>query len=420
MARVLTSAQVADLLQLNARIEPGTARAVEIRTPSRALADIRVPITGIDGRPVAAVRFGVRRDVSLLGRRMLMLAVAGSTLLLLIVLMVLRRMIAQQVLKPLHRVEAHMGRVRASGSLSLLEEDGRRDEIGALGRAFNAMLRQLNDLREQIEAQSFALGRSESAVAVMHNVRNALNPVSTILSQGAAQVPPVDRAMLDRALTELAGEGVPAARRAKLAAFVAAGVDAWSASRDAMKRELNVGREAMAHVLEIIGQQQQQAHERPPLEECDVTEIVARNATIARYSQHASIAFSFPSAPHRVLANRVILSQVVGNLFGNAAEAIAAAGRGSGTIVVTVDEADGAVTVSIRDDGEGFDAATRDTLFQRGFSTRQHKSGGLGLHWCANAMTAMDGSLRLESAGRGQGAVAVLTLKAAAGMAIAA
>ena len=414
MARVLTSQQVADLLQLNARIEPGAVPAVEMRTPSRALAEIRVPIAGIDGRPVAAVRFGVRRDVSLLGRRMLLLAVAGSTLLLLIVLMVLRRMIAQQVLKPLHRVEAHMGRVRASGSLSLLEEDGRRDEIGALGRAFNAMLRQLNDLREQIEVQSFALGRSESAVAVMHNVRNALNPVSTILSQGIAQAPPVDRAMLDRAIAELAKDDIPPARRAKLVAFVTAGVDAWSTSREAMKSELNVGREAMAHVLEIIGQQQKQAHERPPREECDVTEIVARNATIARYSQLASIAFSFPGTAHRVLANRVILSQVIGNLFGNAAEAIAATGRGSGTIAVTVVESDGAVTVSIRDDGEGFEAATGQTLFQRGFSTRSHKSGGLGLHWCANSMTAMDGALRLESAGRGQGAAAVLTLTAAA------
>ncbi|MDB5695465.1 MAG: histidine kinase [Sphingomonas bacterium] len=416
MARALTSRQVADLLRLAARVEAPGGRRVAIDTPSRALAEVRVPIAGADGRPVASVRFNVRRDVSLLGRRMLLLAVAGTTVLLLIVLMVLRRMIAQQVLKPLHRVETHMQRVRGSGSLALLDEDGRRDEIGSLGRSFNAMLRQLNELREQIEVQSFALGRSESAVAVMHNVRNALNPVSTILSQGIAQAPPVERAMLDRAIAELARDDLTPARRAKLTNFVTAGVDAWSTSREAMKGELEVGREAMAHVLEIIGQQQKSAHERPPLEPCDVTEIVARNATIARYSDKASIAFSFPSHAHRVLANRVILSQVIGNLFGNAAEAIAACGTGSGTIAVSVTERDGEVEVAIRDDGEGFDAEVGQTLFQRGFSTRSHKSGGLGLHWCANSMTAMEGSLRLESAGRGHGAVAVLTLKAEAAM----
>ncbi len=55
------------------------------------------------------------------------------------------------------------------------------------------------------------------------------------------------------------------------------------------------------------------------------------------------------------------------------------------------------------------------TLFQRGFSTRKHKSGGLGLHWCANSMTAMQGSLRLESEGQGRGAVAILALATRSG-----
>ena len=76
-------------------------------------------------------------------------------------------------------------------------------------------------------------------------------------------------------------------------------------------------------------------------------------------------------------------------------------------------ETGGSVEIRIRDDGEGFDAVTGGQLFQRGFSTRSHKSGGLGLHWCANSMNAMEGSLRLQSAGRGQGAVAILCLKAA-------
>ncbi|MFX5714324.1 ATP-binding protein, partial [Acinetobacter baumannii] len=66
-----------------------------------------------------------------------------------------------------------------------------------------------------------------------------------------------------------------------------------------------------------------------------------------------------------------------------------------------------------RDNGEGFSPEVAATLFQRGYSTRAHKPGGLGLHWCANSMTAMDGALRLESDGKGCGAVALLTLKTA-------
>jgi signal transduction histidine kinase len=339
--------------------------------------------------------------------------VGGSTLLLLMVLVMLRRYFARLVLIPLSRVEAHMQRVRASGSMTMLEDDGPRDEIGALIGSFNAMLSQLKDLREQVEVQSFALGRSESAVAVMHNVRNALNPISTILSQGTAKRPPIDRATLNRAAEELGRDDVPPERRRKLAEFVRACIDALDAGHKDQVRQLDIGRRAMAQVLEIIGEQQAHAHERPALAPCDITEIIAQNATIARYSGEVSIAFSFPAKRLMVLASRVILSQVIGNLFSNAAEAIASAGRLSGSITVTVEELDGKVRVRIRDDGEGFDPKTAPALFQRGFSTRPHKSGGLGLHWCANSMNAMEGSLWLESEGKGRGAVAILTLAAA-------
>ncbi|MEG3082881.1 CHASE4 domain-containing protein [Sphingomonas sp. PB2P12] len=421
MARRITSRQISDLLQLDARIDPHAATVTETVTPNTGTLTIAVPMTGADGTAVANTRFNVRRDVSLLGRRMLLLAVVGSTVLLVLVLAVLRRTITRLVLRPLHRVENHMQRVRASGSLALLNEYDRRDEIGSLGRSFNAMLRQLKDLREQIEVQSFDLGRSESAVAVMHNVRNALTPISTILSQGIAQAPPIDRTTIDRALGELVRGDVPEARRRKLVAFVAAAIEAETANREATRRELAVGREAMVQVLEIIGQQQKAAHERPTLQQCDVADIIARNATIARYSQNVSIAFGFPAGPIHVMASRVILSQVIGNLFGNASESIAARGLGSGSIMTSIVEQGDRVTILIRDDGEGFAPELAPNLFQRGFSTRHHKSGGLGLHWCANSMTAMEGSLRLESEGSGLGAVAIVTLhRAAVGMARAA
>jgi two-component system OmpR family sensor kinase len=414
MARRITSAQLSSLLQLTARLDLGTVSDTSLITPSRETMLIAVPILGPGGHAVASTAFTVPRDVSVLGRRMLILAVAGSTLLLLFVLLMLRRVITRLVLRPLHRVEDHMQVVRRSGALGLLPAEAeRQDEIGSLGRSFNAMLRQLKDLREQLEVQSFALGRSESAVAVMHNVRNALNPISTIISQGIAQPAPMDRGTLDRAVSELAKDDIPAARRIKLAAFVAAAIEAEAKDREERRNQLQIGREAMSHVLEIIGEQQHAANGRPELEPCDVTEIIAKNATIARYSGELSIAFSFPARPHLVLGSRVILSQVIGNLFSNAAEAIGAMGTGGGSIGVSVEEENGQTRIAIRDDGEGFALDRAPTLFQRGFSTRKHKSGGLGLHWCANSMTAMQGSLRLESEGQGRGAVAILTLATA-------
>jgi signal transduction histidine kinase len=415
MARRITSEQLAKLLQVPARLDLDGAGGALVTTSSTTM-QIAVPVTGAEGRPVAVASFVVPRDVSQLGRHMLWLAVLGSTILLALVLAVLSQMFSLLVLKPLGLVEGHMQRVRNSGALTLLPEDaGRRDEIASLGRSFNAMLVQLKELREQVEAQGFELGRSESAVAVMHNVRNALNPVSTILSTGIGQGAPVDRALIERALAELSAADVAPERREKLVSFVAAAIDAEDRQREDRSRQLEIGRDAMRQVLEIIGAQQRLAHERPPLEECDATQIIAQNATIARHSgKGASIAFNFPAKKYPVMANRVLLSQVVGNLFSNAAEAISAAG-GSGSINVTIAEtSDGRVEIAIHDTGEGFDPGGTPQLFQRGFSTRQHKSGGFGLHWCANSVAAMEGSLSLESDGVGRGATARLVLRAPA------
>ncbi|OYX17023.1 MAG: histidine kinase [Sphingomonadales bacterium 32-67-7] len=412
MARMITSQQLGNLLQLRAGLAldaPVSAPRVDTRERDIAVA---VPVPGEGGASIASATFRVPRDLSKLGRNMLQLAVVGTTALMLLVMAVLSVMIGRLVLRPLNRVEQHMGVVRGSGNLVPLTEAPRRDEIGSLVDSFNAMLVQLKDLREQVEAQSFKLGQSESAVAVMHNVRNALNPISTVLSQGLGEAPATDRALLDRALSELADDSIPLARRQKLVAFVAAALSSEAQAREARKEQLGIGRDALHNVLEIIGRQQEQAHERPPLETCDVTDIVARNATIARYSGASSIAFHFPSTSHWVLANRVLLSQVIGNLFSNAAEAIAATGREGGSIAVSIRESDGRMEIRITDDGEGFDPANAPQLFQRGYSTRVNKSGGLGLHWCANTMVAMGGSLTLLSEGIGVGASAVLELAA--------
>ncbi|WP_242182256.1 ATP-binding protein [Sphingomonas sp. CARO-RG-8B-R24-01] len=410
LASRLSGPMVSEASHLPVRLDPaGTSGRVRMDS-TRTTLRIAVPIRGIDGRPVASAVINVRRDFSVLGQRVLLLAVAGSIILLLLVLLALRRMITTLVLRPLARVERHMQAVQSSGALDLLSDTPRDDEIGSLVASFNGMLRQQHDLRQQLEIQNFALGKSESAIAMLHNVRNALTPVSTILSRAIVLTAPVDQTLVERAVAELATADIAPDRRSKLSAFVAAAVAAETADRSERQRELQVARDAMAHVLEIIGQQQRAVHERPEVEACDVTEILARNATIARYAGSVSIAVSFPAQPCLVLANRVILSQVIGNLFANAADAIAAHGTGSGSIIVTIERAGDMARIAIRDDGEGFVVGAAPSLFQRGFSTRRHKVGGLGLHWCANAMLAMQGQLRLDSAGPEQGAVATLTL----------
>ncbi|WP_343525124.1 HAMP domain-containing sensor histidine kinase [Sphingomonas sp.] len=413
--RQLSAHRLSAALGKAAQLEEASTSPRTQVTSGREFVEIALPVKGIGETPVATARFRFSRQVMLLGQRVLLLATAGSVLLLFFLLLMLRRGIGWLVLAPLDRVERHMQRVRVSGTLLPFEgKDERDDEFGSLGRSFNAMLSQLKDLRERNEIQSFALGRSESAVGVLHNVRNALSPLGTILSRNPNDPNENDRALIDRALAELRRADIASDRREKLVTFIRTAFDAEAGARDAVRRQLDIGRDAMRQTLEIIGAQQARAHERPERERCDVTEIVARNATIARYAQGVSIRFTFPTHPVPVIANRLILSQVIGNLLANAVEAIVATGRDRGAITVDIaTSSDARVTLRIIDDGEGFDPTEQTRLFQPGFSTRTEKSGGLGLHWCANSMATMGGRLELRSAGKAMGAVAILTLDAA-------
>jgi signal transduction histidine kinase len=109
-----------------------------------------------------------------------------------------------------------------------------------------------------------------------------------------------------------------------------------------------------------------------------------------------------------VLAQRIMLLQVLGNVLTNAAESIRRAGRARGTVHVgaELETTDGRPMLHIRlaDDGAGIAPGDLERIFQRGFTTKGRGHGGLGLHWCANVVAEMQGRLYAESAGPDQGA----------------
>ena len=417
MARQISSQQLSHLIQLKARFGVGRAHQKTAVLERPKTLDIAVDIDGLNRVHIANATFVVPRDYTLLGQRMLWLTMIGTAGLLVIVLLVLRRMIGQLVISPLAGVERHMQDVSSSGQLRLLDDQDRTDEIGSLVRSFNAMLAQLKDLREQVEIQSFKLGQSESAIGVMHNVRNGLNPISVIVSQGMNAQPVIAHEDANRALGELARDDTPPVRRQKLAAFLVAALETHREQSDRRRDDLVSARDCLNNVLEIIGHQQSIAHERIDTEPCDILAVIEQNAALARYAATGQVDFSCPDEGALVDANRILLSQVIGNLFANAIESISSAGRDPGRITVAIDRfdrADGAVVeVRIADNGEGFDHAQSLQLFRRGFSSRKQKSGGLGLHWCANSINAMHGTLTLVSGGPDQGATATITLRAA-------
>ena len=158
--------------------------------------------------------------------------------------------------------------------------------------------------------------------------------------------------------------------------------------------------------------QNEKAHKDIVLEQFDILEVIEKNVSLARFAPWGELDIDMPRQPEvLVRSNRLLMSQVIGNLLTNAAESIIAADRRPGRVAIAVtQDATNTVTISIADDGKGFEPDMGAELFMRGHSSKKGRAGGLGLHWCANTIKAMGGTLTLQSDGPGKGARAVIVL----------
>jgi signal transduction histidine kinase len=93
------------------------------------------------------------------------------------------------------------------------------------------------------------------------------------------------------------------------------------------------------------------------------------------------------------------LSQVLVNLFVNAAHAI----EGKGEIHIKTTQDAGTIRVAVTDNGRGIKAEDQSRIFERGFTTKpEGKGSGLGLSICQKIMNSHEARIEVKSeAGRG-------------------
>ncbi len=108
-----------------------------------------------------------------------------------------------------------------------------------------------------------------------------------------------------------------------------------------------------------------------------------------------------------VLIQRVKLIHVLTNLIQNARDSILQADQPEKRILIELIRDAGQTVLKITDNGRGIESENLNRVFNLGFTTKQN-GRGLGLHNCANFMTDMKGSIRVESKGLNQGATFIL------------
>lgn len=373
-------------------------------------------LDGLDGQPAATLVSRTSRDITSIGKRTILTTMAfllGAAALLLIALAFALRKIA---VSRIEKLRSHLTDVALTGNLQILPEDGKGDELSETLQSFNEMARQLAELRAKLRKQDYEHGAADQAAGLLHNVRNAMSPVSALAWELSRQSETASQQNLAKAVNELKDPNIPADRASKLNQFVLMSAERLIENESTRRDNLRSMVAMLRHIDEILREADRSAQLDRVLEPIDLEASIRDAMRLVQGKDGIDVDFTSLSAT-RVEGHKVPLDQVIANILVNATEAIEASGKISGHIVITsehslAEQGELQVVLRIRDDGVGIEQAKLARIFEKGFSTKSDGKRGLGLHWCANAINAMGGKIVAESAGLEKGATLTITLSA--------
>ena len=329
---------------------PRLAPALEadIRELGRRVTGIAERLASVEGRNVQAMLRSGRRALVVL----VVVFLVGTA--------VLARVVRATALRPLQDLEIQMQRI-ASGGYQLLPEGPTSDEIGSMNRAFNRMIREIFEHRQEaIQSERLAsLGTMLAGIA--HEINNPLSNVST-------------SAEILREENERAG---PMERRELIDQIVSQTDRATDIIRTVLDFSREGGQRRSTNLLSAV---------RGSL-------ILCRGELPA----HVSVEVEVPP-DLEVPADKTRLEQAFINLVTNSADAMRDPARES-RIAISARAAGDRVEVVFRDTGAGIPGPVLDRIFDPFFTTKDVGEGtGLGLYLTHHIVEQHGGTIRVESA----------------------
>jgi signal transduction histidine kinase len=365
----------------------------------------------IQGVPALLMRADIPKEISAKGAAALRFALLSILVGGIVILLVLFILLQRTVLTPMAKLTAHVVAIGKSDNLSARLSLPRRDEIGTLAQECDRMVEQLSEARKRLVEQSYHSGMAEMASGILHNIRNSLNPmvVDIDVARGELRKAPIEK--IERAQTELT-EGNPSSQRRKdLSTFLNLANKNLAKLICKVRAKLDDVASRASHIEEILPDGDELSLRQRPMEEVRLDELVRDSIALIPGDLRQTLSVGIDASLAKIgslKAHRVSLWQVLANLLVNAAESIKRGNAISGKVEIQAgaEQVDGIDMIHLRicDNGQGIDPKNLDRIFERGFTVDKKGSWGIGLHWCANTIAAMNGQLYAESQGLGHGA----------------
>jgi signal transduction histidine kinase len=288
-------------------------------------------------------------------------AAAGAFVICAVLLLTLGTMVH----RPMLELQEKIARVREGDLRTSVEFAERNDEIGELGRDFNAMVQQLRDSREEIQRlHRTQMSRAEHlatlgelAAGLAHEIRNPLAGIAGVI--------------------EVIGRDLPESSPAR-----------------AVLKEV---RHEVQHINRIVSDLLETA--RPKSPEFRFADLNATAEHAVMFARQQSLAKPIKIELRRdddlplVEHDTGQIHQVLLNLLLNAIQAV----DGHGAVTLAVGSRDGYATISVSDTGRGIAPEHLPNIFRPFFTTKGHGTG-LGLSLARRIVEDHSGRIEVSSA----------------------
>jgi len=347
----------------------------------------------ITARGIAAVRFAL---FSLLG---------GGCVILVVLLVMLEKII----IKPLSSVNLFALEIGRSGDLTSRLHLNSRDEIASLADSFNQMVAQLHQARVDLMERSYRAGIAELASGILHNVRNSLTSLRVEIESLNQQIQDLPLQHIRQARQELDNPDLPSQRRKELEHFMSVAGQTMTETIDRLADGFQNIADPIGQIEQSLMQPDRLSRSANTTEQFKISEILHDCIALLPKGSRQDIDIRLDSGLNNIapLYSRVALTHILCNLLSNSVDSIRTAGvNGIITIKGGLDTLVGkrVLHIVVQDNGCGITEDQLKQIFQRGFTTKQTGTRGMGLHWCANTINAMNGRIWAESQGTNQGA----------------
>ncbi|WPB77146.1 ATP-binding sensor histidine kinase [Archangium violaceum] len=278
--------------------------------------------------------------------------------------------------------------------------------------------RELREAQMHLVDTARAVGMSEVASNVLHNVGNVLTSAvvnlevlrQTVATSRLGRLKQVS-GLFEENRGQLGDFFTRDARGLRMPAYFAALTEELLTEQARVRDGLMEMGWHVEHIRSIVQVQQNYAKAVLIIDECELSELVddALRIQMPALKRHGVTVTREVKDSRRVRVDKHKVLQILINLISNAKYALDGVPEGERRMLVRLHVEGGMARIQVVDSGVGIPHGIRERLFSHGFTTRRD-GHGFGLHSSALAAQLLGGHLLLESEGPGKGATATLEL----------